>query len=172
MMKPAIYLLICAATLMPSSSQTELMVRIDFAPSRWGVGGDLIAVDENGKRYFNDLRLTGEYRFTNVMTPADLFLYRGIGADTLYVGTAPRGITELKLTFPLKLTKNLLGHYVCPKCHRSNKTVEIVNTIAPRIRQIIVAGDTSYSSIVGRTMEEGCINGGGRGYCLRDKIRF
>ena len=171
-MKAVAYVLACAATLLSINTRPQLAVSINFTPFRSRAGGDLIAIDENGKRHLDNLRLTTEYRFAGITTPADLFLYQGIGTDTLYVGTAPRNITEVKLTFPLELSKNLWGHYVCPKCRRSDKTVEIIYSIAPQVRRIIVAGDTSYSSIIGRKMYEGCLSGGGRGYCKRDKIRF
>ncbi|RSK24714.1 hypothetical protein [Hymenobacter metallilatus] len=115
---------------------------------------------------------SGVYHLSADAVPADLFFYQGPGSDTLYVGSVAAQDTAVQLRLPLVLRKNLLGHYVCPKCHKSDKTVTIVNSEAPLVRRTITGTDTTYSSIIGRKLYEGCISGGARAHCQRDNIRF
>ena len=89
----------------------------------------------------------------------DVF-YRGIMADTLYVGTLAGSFSETALTYPVTIRKNFLGYWVCPKCHRADKTLEIVY------------GDGIPLNMASRKRPMGCIDSGTRGYCNRDKIYF
>jgi hypothetical protein len=152
-------------------SYPDITVKVAFAPSRWGSGGDVWAVTTAGQWCKGNTRTRPGYVFPISAAPADLFLDKGFG-DTLYIGSVAATDTVIQLHFPLKLQKNAFGHYVCPKCRKADKTVEIVNSLAPQSRMIVTNGDTAYSPIIGRKLYEGCRNQGGRGYCKRDRIKF
>ena len=124
-----------------------------------------VTVDSTATFDFCDLPATA--------VKVDLLLYRGLGTDTLFLGTVPADRAALaQVPVPALLRTNLLGHFICPKCRQADKTVRIVNGIAPMVQRIIANGDTSYTNIIDRRMYEGCINAGSRGYCSRDRIRF
>ena len=91
--------------------------------------------------------------------PVDIF-YRGIMADTLYVETITASSIENTLIYPVVVRKNLLGYWICPKCHRADKTLEMVY------------GDGGPLNLASRKRPQGCINNGTRGYCSRDRISF
>ena len=95
----------------------------------------------------------------NAGQPIDVF-YRGVMADTLYVGTLGASTSETSLTYPITVRKNVLGYWICPKCHRADKTLEMVY------------GDGIPLNLASRKRPMGCINNGPRGYCGRDKIYF
>jgi hypothetical protein len=145
---------------------------MQFLSSKTETVGEVLAISAAGKLTTSGWQHNGVYRVSAAATPADLFFYQGPGSDTLYVGSVAAQDTAVRLQFPLKLRKNLLGHYTCPKCRRPDKTVAIVNSEAPLVQTVVTATDTSYTSIIGRKLYEGCINGGSRAYCQRDKIRF
>lgn len=111
------------------------------------------------------------YVFPAYLVPADLFLHQELPSDTFYLGSIKAKGTKTEFSFPIELQKNLFGHYVCPKCHRADKTVKIVSSDMVVARTIITAGDTTYTSIRGRKKYEACMSTG-RGYCQRDKIKF
>lgn len=103
----------------------------------------------------------------------DIFLYQGVGTDTLFLGTVIPSQKEIaQFPVPAPLRANMLGHFICPKCHQADRTARIINNIAPRVRTVALAGDTSYSPIIGRKMYDDCVGGGSRGFCSRDNIRF
>ena len=91
--------------------------------------------------------------------PIDVF-YRGIMMDTLYVGTITASSMENSLTYPVAIRKNTLGHWICPKCRRADKTLEMVY------------GDGIPLNLASRKRPQGCIFNGTKGYCSRDRIYF
>ncbi|MBC6609864.1 hypothetical protein H8B15_02955 [Hymenobacter sp. BT507] len=149
-----------------------LQVQLIVLPPYSVTEGQLLAMDVNRRFYTGEAHGSGSYVFPVSPASTDLFFYPGIGQDTLYVGSSTIDSSTLIVRFPLRLHKNIFGYYICPKCHRADKTVTIVNSEAPPVRLIIAGGDTSYSSIIGRRLYEGCLNTGSKGYCQRDKIRF
>jgi hypothetical protein len=106
---------------------------------------------------------TNDFQFCELAEPGlryDLLIHDFPG-DTLYLGSATAGSgAPVRLTYPLKLRKNLLGHWVCPKCKRADETVEMVY------------GDGIPYDPASRKLPSGCINTGTRGYCRRDRVHF
>lgn len=141
-----------------------------------GLDYGVLIVESAGYRKSVTVDSTATFDFCDLPATAvkvDLLLYRGLGTDTLFLGTVPAGrATLVHVPVPAKLRTNLLGHFICPKCRRADKTARIVNGEAPLTQRIIVNGDTSYTSIIHRRIHEGCINTGSQGYCSRDRIRF
>jgi hypothetical protein len=91
--------------------------------------------------------------------PIDVF-YRGVMMDTLYVGTIGASSKENVLTYPVAVRKNVLGYWICPKCRRADKTLEMVY------------GDGIPLNMASRKRPQGCIDNGTKGYCSRDRIHF
>jgi hypothetical protein len=87
---------------------------------------------------------------------------RGVMMDTLYLGTITDTTQNVRLAYPIELHKNLAGHWVCPKCHRADKTVEVVYG----------DGIPINTNPKARKSAAGCIDNGTRGYCHRDQIKF
>lgn len=165
-------LLLLAVLCSAVADAPAIRVHLQFMPSNTETVGEVLAVSETGKLLTSGWQKTGVYQVSAAVLPADLFFYQGPGSDTLYVGSVMAQDTAIQLQFPRPLRRNLLGHYICPKCQKADKTVEIVNSIAPMVRATTTATGATYSDIIGRKKYEDCSNGGARSYCQRDKIRF
>lgn len=169
MNKVCVFLLfVLSWTTINAQSSFTVKVKFDSPPL---APYEIRAVNNSGQRVVGVADVQEAYVFPAYLVPADLFLYQGLPSDTFYLGSIEAKGSKTKFSFPVELQRNLFGHYVCPKCHRADKTVKIVSSDMVVARTIITAGDTTYTSIRGRKKYEACMSTG-RGYCQRDKIKF
>lgn len=126
-----------------------------FAILADGKPGQSMIVPSKGNFRFKLCGSASESQVVDIMC-------RGVMMDTLYLGTITDTTQNVRLAYPIELHKNIAGHWVCPKCHRADKTVEVVYG----------DGIPINSNPKARKSAAGCIDNGTRGYCRRDQIKF